>query len=172
MVSCRCLAFPTAAPIVELAAIIAFLTDAHPDKKLAPAPGEADHAEYLSSLVFMSVNLYQMISIIYAPGMLADTDAEKATVARRAAGECRRALRHDRSAPRQGRPIHSRRSLLRRRHLPLHAEPVGEAVRSRASRPLPAYRQGFRRPCARGPSSRPRSKPMASWGSEAMAHER
>jgi len=70
--------------IVESAAIVAFLTDTHPDKKLAPAPGEEDHAEYLSWLVFMSVNLYQMISIAYAPGMLADTDAEKATVSRRA----------------------------------------------------------------------------------------
>jgi glutathione S-transferase len=78
------LGLPDGRSIVESAAIIAFLTDAHPDKKLAPAPGEADHAEYLSSLVFMSVNLYQMISISYAPGMLADTDAEKATVSRRA----------------------------------------------------------------------------------------
>ncbi|MBL8907634.1 MAG: glutathione S-transferase family protein [Rhizobiales bacterium] len=78
------LGLPDGRPIVESAAIIAFLTDAHADKKLAPAPGEADHAEYLSFLVFMSVNLYQMFSVLYAPGMLADTDAEKATVTRRA----------------------------------------------------------------------------------------
>jgi glutathione S-transferase len=79
------LGLPDGRPIVESAAIIAFLTDAHPDKKLAPAPGEADHAEYLSWLVFMSVNLYQMISITFAPSMLADTEAEQKTVSRRAA---------------------------------------------------------------------------------------
>jgi glutathione S-transferase len=78
------LGLPDGRSIIESAAIVAFLTDAHPDRKLAPAPGEADHAEYLSALIFMSVNLYQMISILYAPGMLADTDAEKATVTRRA----------------------------------------------------------------------------------------
>jgi glutathione S-transferase len=71
--------------IIESAAIIAFLTDAYPDRKLAPAPGEDDHAVYLSTLVFLSVNLYQMISIAFAPGMLGDTDSEKATIARRAA---------------------------------------------------------------------------------------
>lgn len=79
------LGLPDGRPIVESAAIIAFLTDAHPDKKLAPAPGEADHAEYLSWLVFMSVNLYQMISITFAPSMLADSEAEQKTVSRRAA---------------------------------------------------------------------------------------
>jgi len=78
------LGLPDGRPIIESAAIIAFLTDAHTDRKLAPALGEPDHAEYLSALVFMSVNLYQMISILYAPGMLADSDAEKATVTRRA----------------------------------------------------------------------------------------
>ena len=71
--------------VMESAAIIAFLTDAHIDRKLAPAPGEDDHADYLSWLVFMSVNLYQMISIAFAPAMLADTEAEQATVSRRAA---------------------------------------------------------------------------------------
>jgi len=79
------LGLPDGRPIVESAAIIAFLTDAYPEKKLAPAPGENDHAEYLSWLVFMSVNLYQMISISYAPAMLADTEPEQKTVSRRAA---------------------------------------------------------------------------------------
>lgn len=79
------LGLPDGRPIVESAAIVAFLTDAHPDRKLAPAPGEADHAEYLSSLVFMAVNVYQMISISYAPAMLADGESEQKTVARRAA---------------------------------------------------------------------------------------
>jgi glutathione S-transferase len=78
------LGLPDGRAVVESAAIVAFLTDAYPDRKLAPAPGEDDHAVYLSTLVFMSVNLYQMISIAVAPGMLGDTDAEKATIARRA----------------------------------------------------------------------------------------
>jgi glutathione S-transferase len=78
------LGLPDGRTIIESAAIVAFLTDAHPDKKLAPAPGEADHAEYLSALTFMAVNVYQMISISYAPAMLADSESEQKTVARRA----------------------------------------------------------------------------------------
>lgn len=78
------LGLPDGRTIIESAAIVAFLTDAHPDKKLAPAPGEADHADYLSALTFMAVNVYQMISISYAPAMLADSESEQKTVARRA----------------------------------------------------------------------------------------
>lgn len=78
------LGLPDGRTIIESAAIVAFLTDAHPGKKLAPAPGEADHAEYLSALIFMAVNVYQMISISYAPAMLADSESEQKTVARRA----------------------------------------------------------------------------------------
>src|SRR5262249_17320054 len=63
------LGLPDGRAVVESAAIVVFLTDAYPDRKLAPAPGEDEHAVYLSWLVFMSVNLYQMISIHFAPSM-------------------------------------------------------------------------------------------------------
>ena len=48
--------------IIESMAIVAFLTDANADKGLAPPPGSDDSAVYLSSLAFMSSNIYAMIN--------------------------------------------------------------------------------------------------------------
>jgi glutathione S-transferase len=48
--------------IIESMAIVAFLTDAHSDRKLAPKPGTDDGAAYLSSLAFISSNIYAMIN--------------------------------------------------------------------------------------------------------------
>jgi GST-like protein len=48
--------------IIESMAIVAFLTDANSDRKLAPQPGTGDGAVYLSSLAFMSSNLYAMMN--------------------------------------------------------------------------------------------------------------
>jgi glutathione S-transferase len=49
--------------IVESMAILAFLTDAHADRKLAPMPGTADGAVYLSTLAFISSNIYMMTNV-------------------------------------------------------------------------------------------------------------
>jgi glutathione S-transferase len=49
--------------IVESMAIVAFLTDAHGDHELAPKPGTDDGAVYLSSLAFMSCNIYAMMNL-------------------------------------------------------------------------------------------------------------
>jgi glutathione S-transferase len=48
--------------IIESMAIVAFLTDAHSDRRLAPKPGTDDGAAYLSSLAFISSNIYAMIN--------------------------------------------------------------------------------------------------------------
>jgi glutathione S-transferase len=49
--------------IVESMAIVAFLTDAHADRKLAPLPGTAEGAIYLSTLAFMSSNIYMNTNV-------------------------------------------------------------------------------------------------------------
>src|SRR5215471_16069559 len=49
--------------ITESAAIVAYLTDAHPEAGLAPPIGSDDHAVYLSSLVFMATNIYPAINL-------------------------------------------------------------------------------------------------------------
>ena len=59
--------------IVESSAIVAFLTDSHPDKGLAPQPGSGDHAVYLSALAFMAVNIYTTINLEYAAEALTNT---------------------------------------------------------------------------------------------------
>lgn len=65
--------------IVESTAIVAFLTDAHPDKGLAPLPGSDDHAVYLSLLAFMGVNIYTAIEVVFTADSLTDSDACNAT---------------------------------------------------------------------------------------------
>lgn len=54
--------------IVESLAIVAFLTDAHPDRELAPAAGSEEGAVYLSSLAFMAANIYSNMNVAeFAP---------------------------------------------------------------------------------------------------------
>jgi glutathione S-transferase len=48
--------------IIESMAIVAFLTDANHEKGLGPKPGSEDAAVYLSSLAFMSSNIYAMMN--------------------------------------------------------------------------------------------------------------
>jgi glutathione S-transferase len=48
--------------IIESMAIVVFLTDAHSNRKLAPEPGSEDSAVYLSTLAFMSFNIYSMMN--------------------------------------------------------------------------------------------------------------
>ncbi|WP_119274015.1 glutathione S-transferase family protein [Taklimakanibacter deserti] len=69
--------------IAESAAIVAFLTDSHPDKGLAPPIGSDDHAQYLSLLVFMAVNLYPSINLAFDGGPLAETEEQNAAIRRK-----------------------------------------------------------------------------------------
>ena len=59
--------------VIESSAIVAFLTDAHSDKELAPPIGSGDHAIYLSALAFMSTNIYNAIDLAYEAERLADS---------------------------------------------------------------------------------------------------
>jgi glutathione S-transferase len=69
--------------IAESAAIVAFLTDSHPDKGLAPPIGSDDHAQYLSLLVFMAVNLYPYIDFAFNGARLAETEEQNVVVRRK-----------------------------------------------------------------------------------------
>jgi glutathione S-transferase len=69
--------------IAESAAIVAFLTDSHPEKGLAPPIGSDDHAQYLSLLVFMAVNLYPYIDFAFNGARLAETEEQNAVVRRK-----------------------------------------------------------------------------------------
>ena len=71
--------------IFELAAIISFLTTAHPDKGLAPHPGSNDHGVYLAWLNFMSSNVYPAINLAFhgRPLVATDRDFENLGVAGR-----------------------------------------------------------------------------------------
>lgn len=69
--------------VAESAAIVAFLTDSHPDKGLAPPIGSDDHAQYLSLLVFMAVNLYPYIDFAFDGSRLAETEEQNAAVRRK-----------------------------------------------------------------------------------------
>jgi glutathione S-transferase len=48
--------------IIESMAIVAFLTEANSDKGMSPRPGSDDAAVYLSSLAFMSSNIYAIMN--------------------------------------------------------------------------------------------------------------
>jgi glutathione S-transferase len=71
--------------VVESSAIVAFLTDAHPDKGLAPQPGSDDHAVYLSSLAFMAVNLYPAINLALDAEAFTETPEQNEIVKAKAA---------------------------------------------------------------------------------------
>jgi glutathione S-transferase len=66
--------------IMESAAIVTFLTDAHPKARLAPRPGTADHAVYLSWLSFMSSNLYWTLNLTFHPEVFVDGQAAQAAL--------------------------------------------------------------------------------------------
>ena len=78
------LGLPDGRAITESAAIVAFLTDVYPDGGLAPPIGSDDHAVYLSSLVFMAVNLYSYIDFAFDGRKLCDSEEQNATIRRKA----------------------------------------------------------------------------------------
>ena len=66
--------------VIESSAIVAFLTDAHSDKELAPPIGSGDHAIYLSALAFMSTNIYNAIDLAYDADRLTETPEQAAAM--------------------------------------------------------------------------------------------
>lgn len=77
------LGLPDGRAITESAAIVVFLTDAHPQAGLAPPIGSDDHAVYLSSLVFMAANIYAAIELAFDARPLADSDEQAAAIRRK-----------------------------------------------------------------------------------------
>lgn len=63
--------------MVESAAIVAFLTAAHPEAGLQPEAGSSEHAAYLSWLSFLSANLYAAIRLGLLPERFADAEDER-----------------------------------------------------------------------------------------------
>ncbi len=57
------LGLPDGRTIIESMAIVAFLTEAHHDRKLAPELGTTDRAVYLSLLAFIAFNIYGNINV-------------------------------------------------------------------------------------------------------------
>lgn len=79
----------------ESAAIVSFLTAAHPDKGLAPGLGTPDYGMFLAWLHFMSANVYQTISL--AAGSkgfetYAHTPEQRAAIAHAATDQLHRQL--------------------------------------------------------------------------------
>jgi glutathione S-transferase len=62
--------------IIESSAIVAYLTDSHPNKELAPSIGSEDHASYLSALAFMAVNIYTSINLAFGVDYLSGTSEQ------------------------------------------------------------------------------------------------
>jgi glutathione S-transferase len=67
--------------MVESAAIVAFLTAAHPEAGLQPEVGSSDHAAYLSWLAFLSSNLYPAMVMTIHPEGFADGADDQARIA-------------------------------------------------------------------------------------------
>lgn len=70
--------------VMESAAIVTFLGDAHPSGNLAPRPGTADHAVYLGWLSFMSSNLYGALNLAISPDSFAPDETACAALKSRA----------------------------------------------------------------------------------------
>ncbi len=49
--------------MIESAAMVSFLTTAHPGKGMGPQPGTPDHGMFLSWLHFMSTNMYASVDL-------------------------------------------------------------------------------------------------------------
>jgi glutathione S-transferase len=59
------LVLPQGLAMFESAAIAMYLAAAHPDARLAPAPGGVEHARFLQWMVYLSANLYECALRIY-----------------------------------------------------------------------------------------------------------
>ena len=73
------LILPDGSTMTETAAILIHLAACHPDKKLGPAPGTAEHAQFLRWMVFANVNIYEaLIRIPYPYRYTTDPNGHKA----------------------------------------------------------------------------------------------
>ena len=70
--------------LFESAAIVSFLTTAHPDKGMAPEPGSGDFGEFLSWLHFLSTNLYMTNNIAFGDSIFASDSAQDAFICAKA----------------------------------------------------------------------------------------
>jgi glutathione S-transferase len=77
------LGLPDGHNVIESAAIISYLTVAHPEKSLSPKPGSLEHAMFLSLLHFMSTNIYPALSLTYGNSGLAMSEAHDAFIVER-----------------------------------------------------------------------------------------
>jgi glutathione S-transferase len=59
------LVLPQGTAMFESAAICIHLAAAHPQARLAPAPGTVDHARFLQWMVYLSANLYECARRMY-----------------------------------------------------------------------------------------------------------
>lgn len=81
------LVLPTGQTMVESAAMLAYLTTAHPSK-LAPEPGTLAHAQFLQWLVFLSANVYETyLRYFYADRYTAAGETGAAPVKAQAAAD-------------------------------------------------------------------------------------
>ncbi|HEY2178531.1 MAG TPA: glutathione S-transferase family protein [Caulobacteraceae bacterium] len=75
------LRLPTGEVMTESAAILAWLAEAHPDAKLAPAPGAKARVPFLRWMAFVSSAIYAHYWALDFPARLtADADAQKEIV--------------------------------------------------------------------------------------------
>jgi len=61
------LILPQGPAMFESAAICLHLAEAHPEARLAPAPGTLEHARFLQWMFYLSANLYECALRIYYP---------------------------------------------------------------------------------------------------------
>ena len=61
------LVLPDGTAMSESAAILIYLSHAHPAARLAPAPGTSAHARFLQWMVFLSANVYETALRCYYP---------------------------------------------------------------------------------------------------------
>jgi len=61
------LALPQGGVMFESAAMCIYLAEAHPEARLAPPAGTAEHGRFLQWMVYLSANLYECCRRIYHP---------------------------------------------------------------------------------------------------------
>jgi glutathione S-transferase len=84
------LRFDDGRTMAESAAIVAFLTAAHPEAGLQPENGTSEHAVYLSWLALMAANLYPAINLAAHADAFADNARERQNLQAKAAAESNR----------------------------------------------------------------------------------
>jgi GST-like protein len=77
------LVLPSGELMTESAAILVWLAEAHPEARLAPAPGEPGRAQFLRWMAFIAAQIYALYWVRDVPSRLAEgADAEEVIKAR------------------------------------------------------------------------------------------